>query len=172
MWDRAKFEVELASVNVANQILLATFHAVSRRDPYVAVVAHDADSDKAVALLCDQFAYTAFKNLFAGAEEIARKFKHAVVIMPSDLVANPMSLEVDVGRVETSAACAQLIMSIDRARTVTLKVNFWDNDVNNFVCLRISGLDYKRLKHFLRECDGMLEELYASRRIDQRFLTQ
>ncbi|MCA9113026.1 MAG: hypothetical protein KDA52_23935 [Planctomycetaceae bacterium] len=88
------------------------------------------------------------------------------------VIDNPMSLEIEVGRLKVMDVSVDVKLSIDRGRGVNIEINSADYDADEYVFIRMSPTDYKRFRNFLKETDSMLNSLHSNRQIAQSFLEE
>lgn len=167
---RAKLDVELATQRIGNTELTTRFLADSQRGSTLAILAIDLSGGDGVGTFCDSFNYDEIKRLLNSTDDIIRRLNGQESLMPTNVIPNPMWLKVDVGDLKVETTHVRYVIEIDRFRSPNVFVSFSDWDTGELILINMNASDYQRFKRLISDTDHGLDELYAQKQINERFL--
>lgn len=134
------------------------------------LTAYDASTRELVSCLLDRHQYAAIQDLLSECELVYSKLKACENLLPVDLVPHPMSLTVEIGKLDFPTESLSCKLTLDRQRIPNVSLVFSNADSNDMVYLSLSKTDYKRLKEWLRDVERRLVELHQAKTITEAFV--
>lgn len=161
--------IHLAKLELRDRSLAARFAIGERSKSHLELLAYDHSTEEMFLGCLDKHQFVAFKDLTTDSEVILAKLTACEVLMPSDTVANPMSLRVEVGSLELQNAGVGFSLSIDRTRAAEVVLSCSDGETNGLVLVRLGKTDFRRFRDWINEVELQLAELFKSGYITKPF---
>ncbi len=162
-------QIPLSRLEMQDRSLDARLLVDERGKSTLEVVAYDHSTEEVFVGCLDRHQFLAFKDFPAECDAIIEKLNTCSVVMPTAVVANPMTLKIEIGRLELQNESIGCSLSIDRARATEVMLSCCDHESDGLVLLRLDKTDFRRLKDWFAEIESRLAELCKSGYISRPF---
>ena len=162
-------KIHLAKLELRDKSLDARLAFNQRGKSLLECVANDHATEEVFVGRLDKHQFEALKDFLTEVESICSRLRTCPVVMPADVIANPMTLQIEVGKLELRNESIGCNLSVDRTRATEVTFAFSENTSDALVIVHLAKTDYRRFKDWVAEVEQRLAELFNSGYLSQPF---
>ena len=170
MTDESDDAIKLGELGFREKSLDARLIVDDRGRGILDLTAYESSTQELVSCLLDRHQYAAIQDLLSECEAVYTKLRGCETLLPVEVVPHPMTLMVEIGKLDFPTESVACNLSLNRQRIPVVSLVFSNANSDDMVFLSLNKTDYKRLKEWLRDVERRLVELHQAKTITEAFV--